>query len=208
MSDVAVTGRDDGRVSGDGRHRRRAANREAVVNALLALFDEGELSPSAAQIAERAGLSQRSVFRYFDDINDLGRMAIARKLRQIQPLLVIDASGEDALAVRLRALATQRVRLFDQVEAVSIVSRLRAPFQEIVRDVLDDARQFLREQVSTLLAPELDALGDAAPSVLAVLDVLTSFECHQLLRADQGLSSEGTIDVITLGIERQLGVAV
>ena len=206
MSEVLVTRR-GGEHADDGRHRRRAANREAVVAALLGLFDQGELAPSAAQIAERAGLSQRSLFRYFDDINDLGRMAIDRKLSDIEPLLAIDASAGDALAVRLRALATQRVQLFDQVEAVSIVTRLRAPFQEIVRDVLADARRFLRSQVSTLLAPELAELGDAAAGVLAVLDVLTSFECHQLLRADQGLSTEGTIDLITDALGRQLGVA-
>ena len=51
----------------DGRRLRRALNREAVVDALLSLYDEGNLRPGTDRIAERAGISPRSLFRYFDD---------------------------------------------------------------------------------------------------------------------------------------------
>lgn len=43
----------------DGRHLRRDRNRDAVVDALLALYGEGNLDPSSAEIAERARLSPR-----------------------------------------------------------------------------------------------------------------------------------------------------
>jgi AcrR family transcriptional regulator len=51
----------------DGRRLRRHHNREAVIDALPGLFDNGIYRPSAAEIAERAGLSPRSLFRYVDD---------------------------------------------------------------------------------------------------------------------------------------------
>ena len=55
----------------DGRHERRARNRDAVVDALLALVGDGDLAPSAEAVAARAGLSSRSLFRYFADTEAL-----------------------------------------------------------------------------------------------------------------------------------------
>ena len=75
LSDASPAG--DGTASdgtaGDGRRLRRDRNRTAVVDALLDLYGESNLRPSTAEIAERAGLSHRSLFRYFDDFEDLCR---------------------------------------------------------------------------------------------------------------------------------------
>ncbi len=60
----------------DGRTMRRTRNRSAVITALLDMIREGDLHPGAAEIAERAGVSHRSIFRYFDDLDDLVRTAI------------------------------------------------------------------------------------------------------------------------------------
>ncbi|HRE00682.1 MAG TPA: TetR family transcriptional regulator, partial [Ilumatobacteraceae bacterium] len=66
------------RVQVDGRRGRRDRNRDAVVDALLTLYHDGVLEPSADAIAEQAGLSARSLFRYFDDLDDLQRAAVER----------------------------------------------------------------------------------------------------------------------------------
>ena len=55
----------------DGRIARGARARAAIVDALLALIEAGELRPSAARIAERAGVSLRSVFQHFKDVESL-----------------------------------------------------------------------------------------------------------------------------------------
>ena len=59
----AVTGTDATQT--DGRTARRDRNREAVLDAALALFTAGELEPTAAAVAERSGVSLRSVYRYW-----------------------------------------------------------------------------------------------------------------------------------------------
>ena len=66
----------------DGRTARRDRNRELVLDAALELFREGHLEPTALQVAERSGLSPRSVFRYFEDTEALLRAAIARLLAE------------------------------------------------------------------------------------------------------------------------------
>lgn len=165
-------------------------NRIAVVDALLDLFRQGELQPSSNQIAERAGISPRSLFRYFDDIDDLVHAAIARHLEACWPLLPIDTTPEAPLTERIEALVDQRQRLFEHIAPVATATRLRAPFQPVIAAQLARGRAYLRQQIVQLFAAELaEASRTSSTNVLAIADVLVSFESYQLLRLDQGLSA-------------------
>jgi TetR/AcrR family transcriptional regulator of autoinduction and epiphytic fitness len=55
----------------DGRVLRGERNREAIVEALLELYQEGDPQPPARAIAERAGVSLRTVFQHFNDMDTL-----------------------------------------------------------------------------------------------------------------------------------------
>jgi len=190
---------------GDGRHRRRDRNRETVVDAVLSLFREHNVQPSAAEIAERAGLSQRSLFRYFTDLDDLSRLAISRQLQLVTHLAPIGAAADAPLAERVRALAAQRVALFDEAAPAARVTRFRAPLQVLVREQLDRGRQFLRRQIADLVAPELAGLDpQVAADLLDTLDVLASFEVHQLLRESRGRSSDDTVALLASVLLAQL----
>jgi AcrR family transcriptional regulator len=181
----------------DGRRARRERNREAVVDAMLALYRDGNLAPSSDEIAERAGLSPRSLFRYFDDLDDLARTAIVRQSDSLRPLLEIGVPADGPLDVRVRALVAQRVQLFDAMGSVGQVTRLRAPFRPLIADHLRQARAYLRHQIERLFARELDAMaGSRGATALAAADVLCSYESYRLLRHDQSLSRPGTIDVL------------
>jgi len=190
-----VTGLDGpGRPDGppprpDGRQLRRQRNREAVVDALLDLYTDGNLRPSTEEIAARSGLSPRSLFRYFDDVDDLTRTAISRIEARAIPLVPIDVGPDRALGVRIKALVEQRFRLFGAVGNAAAVSRLRAPFQPILAERLRENRALLRAQIGALFAPELSGRPKAAATqALAALDVLCSFEAHQLFLSDQLLT--------------------
>jgi len=173
----------------DGRTARRDRNRAAVVDALLELYRDGNLRPSSLEIAERAGLSPRSLFRYFEDVDDLTRAAIDVLERRAWPLLPVDAEPGDPLDRRIAALAAQRSRLFETVAPAATVSRLQAPFQPLLAAELQRTRSFLRQQIKDLFATELARMPSGrAASVLSAADVLCAFESHQLLRGDQGLS--------------------
>jgi AcrR family transcriptional regulator len=181
----------------DGRHARRGRNRDAVVEALLELYYEGNLDPSSDEIAARAGLSPRSRFRYFDDLDDLCRAAIAHQHERVRPLIEVSVAAGASTAERIAALVDQRVVLFEAIGSVGQVSRLRSPFQPLIAKELVQARRYLRSQIKKVMAPELAAMGAArATSVIAAADVLCSFEAYQLLRHDQGLSRAKAIDVL------------
>ena len=55
----------------DGRSLRSVRNRAAVVDATLELLREGQFKPRAADIALRADVSVRTVFRLFDDLDQM-----------------------------------------------------------------------------------------------------------------------------------------
>ncbi len=173
----------------DGRRASRERNRVAVVDALLDLYREGNLSPGADEVAERSGLSRRSLFRYFDDLDDLCRAAIARQTLRASHLIALQDIGEGALSDRITRLAAQRVDLFEAIAPAARVGRLRAPYQPIVAEDMRKSRALLQRQVEKHFAPEVDRLeSDRRRETLAAADVLCSFESFDLLREAQGLS--------------------
>src|SRR4029450_8701570 len=70
----------------DGRLARGERARAAIVDALLVLIESGELRPSAARIAQRAGVSLRSVFQHFSDVESLFAAAASRQTERLSPL--------------------------------------------------------------------------------------------------------------------------
>ena len=173
----------------DGRRLRKAANREAVVNALLDLYAEGNLRPGTDAIAERAGISPRSLFRYFEDIDDLADEAITSQLARASPLVELGIDASSPFEERVLAVVDQRFRIFEAFGRAAQVARLRAPFQPRLATTLTESRLFLRGQMRSLFAGELKAMGEErADAALAAADVLSSFESYQLLTADQGRS--------------------
>jgi AcrR family transcriptional regulator len=181
----------------DGRRLRRALNREAVVDALLDLYREGNLRPGTDEIAERAGISPRSLFRYFDDTDDLAGEAVSRQLARAVPLVQLDVGPDAPFADRVEALVDQRFRLFDAVGQAAHVTRLRAPFQPRLAETLTESRRFLRSQIQALFALELAAMDrDRAGWALAAADVLATYESYQLLTTDQGFPMPGAKSVV------------
>ena len=55
----------------DGRRRRGQDNRARIVAAMLEIIHGGELSPGAEQVAQRADVALRTVFRHFSDMDSL-----------------------------------------------------------------------------------------------------------------------------------------
>lgn len=173
----------------DGRSRRRDRNREAVVEALLDIYREGDLAPSVETIAARAGISVRSLFRYFEDIDALVRTAVISQQRHLAPLLTLDIPLDLPFEQRLRRFVAARVRLLEGIGEVGRVSRSLVALQPRVIEGLTEVRASLRDQLTTAFGPELAALpDDGKPAAIAAADVVTSWESYDLLRNDQRLS--------------------
>lgn len=174
----------------DGRRAARDRNRIAVVDALLDLYAEGNMRPGADEVAKRAGISRRSVFRYFDDLDDLDRTAIARQQERVRDLWDIRDQGQGTLAERIAVMAETRVKLFDAVAPAARVSRMRAPIHPVIAEQLAESRRLFSRQVERQFEPELKALAPQdRERMVAAVDALCSFEAYDLMRTVRGLSS-------------------
>ena len=111
----------------DGRTLRRTRNRTAVIAALLEIIREGNLRPGASEIADRAGVSHRSIFRYFDDLDDLVRTAIDHAFEQAGPMADIPDIGSGSFDERIARFVDARLALFESVDGTMQLARMRAP---------------------------------------------------------------------------------
>jgi AcrR family transcriptional regulator len=179
----------------DGRTARRERNRDAVIDALLALYDSGDLSPSLDDVALRAGVSPRSLFRYFTDADDLTRAAIARQQDRLAPLLAAPIPVGRTAEARVAAAVADRVRLLDAMGPVAQVARLRSHLNPVVAAEVSDKRRIMRRRLADALASDLRDADDPV-ATLAAADVACSFEAYHLLLGDHDLHPRDAAEVL------------
>jgi TetR/AcrR family transcriptional regulator, regulator of autoinduction and epiphytic fitness len=180
----------------DGRHRRAERSRAAVVDALLSLYDDGVVRPGVADIAARAGVSPRSVFRHFADLEGLADAAIERQWQRVHQLFDAPRHGGD-LEARVGALVDQRLRLYGAVIGVARAAVVLASSSAVVASTLRARRRLLGDQVVALFAPELDARrGSDRVELAAALEAAASLENVDYLRTHAGLGADRTAAVV------------
>jgi AcrR family transcriptional regulator len=172
----------------DGRIARGARARAAIVDALLGLIEAGELRPSAARIAERAGVSLRSVFQHFRDVESLFAAMADRQRERLAPLLD-RVPGDGPLERRLQAFVAARARLLESIAPVRRAALLTEPFSRELSKRLSAFRRQKAEEVRRVFATELARRPPAARRrLLAALVAVSSWSTWQALRDHQGLS--------------------
>jgi TetR/AcrR family transcriptional regulator, regulator of autoinduction and epiphytic fitness len=176
--------------SRDGRTVRAERTRQALVDALFGLLEEGELRPTAERIAERAGVSERSVFQHFPDREALfeavSRQQYERLIKEVDP---VDASRP--LDERLDAFVAQRARLFEQVSPVVRAGRLFEHESDVAAGWLTTGRQAAANEVERVFRRELQRVEAGERAVLlAALISAASWAAWEGYRAHQRLGAE------------------
>lgn len=178
-------------ASTDGRSLRRERNRDAVIVALLDLIREGDFEPGTSEIAERAGVSHRSVFRYFDDLSDLVRTAIDHAVAEVIPMAVLPTSVDAPVEHRVEALVDTLIRVYNHTHAIGRVARARALAIPEIEDGLAKIVRLYRGQLVDHFAPELTTRDpEAAGDLLDAIQVLVSFESFDLTRRRLGRTDD------------------
>jgi TetR/AcrR family transcriptional regulator, regulator of autoinduction and epiphytic fitness len=199
------SGRGDGTRPTDGRTARAQRTRDRVVNAVLELVNDGNMRPTAREIADRAGISLRSVYVHFDDVDDLFRAAAQRHLQLIAGLLApIDASLP--LEQRVRAFATQRSALYERGGSVIEAACMWAPTSPALAAVLRRGQQVAFGDIRRLFAHSAPE-GDAGEVALEAINVAASSAAWGVVRSQRELSPERAREVLATTVMRLLGGA-
>jgi AcrR family transcriptional regulator len=189
----------------DGRSLRRERNRQDIVDALLGLIENGETEISAALIASKAGLSERSIFRYFDDVNDLYRSVCDLAFSKELEYALIDDAGVGSLDTKIENFVNQRVRIYTMNEKIAPAARSFAFKNPIIKNQLVVGRKLLRTQIIKHFAQELSMFDKQQQQVaVAIIDSLTTFEYYDMMRSDQKMSVQTIKSVLTESIRKAL----
>lgn len=170
----------------DGRTARRVRTRDALVDACLALIDEGDLRPAAPRIAERAGVSVRSVFSHFDDLESLfsavGDQVTARLASIVRP--IDPAAARDD---RLSLFVEQRAEQLELVTPVLRASFVHAATSAVITRQFAQGQAMFREQLAEAFATELQQSTESVHLHDALM-MAASWPSWNMLRDGRGHS--------------------
>jgi len=189
----------------DGRTARAQRTRDAIVEACVMLVKAGDIRPTAPRIAEEAGVSVRSVFQHFDDLETLFAMVAERSVEGLADLVRPIDSGlpfED----RVDAFVLQRREMLEAVTPIRRAADVHAPFSPSIRARVQAGHEFFRAQLAAVFEPELARLaGDRRAQALDMLDVAASWSAWEMLRTLDGRSVPEAAGVVAALIRAVLG---
>lgn len=166
----------------DGRVARGNRTRRAIVEAHAQLMRDGDLLPTAARVAASAGVSVRTLWGAFGDMEGLLQATTDYWFEQDSALRgEVDTSA--SLADRVEQFCAERVRRLENISPAARAAQLKEPFSQALRESRLGHVERVVHDIETTFAAELDAAPDRA----ALLDALvscTSWNAWSLLRDD------------------------
>ncbi len=187
----------------DGRTARSARTREAVVTAVLELVRNDNIRPTAKEIAAQAGISLRSVYVHFDDLDDLFAAAGARQADEVAHLLYAVDAGLP-LAARIDAVIRQRAAIWEVLAPVRRAAMLWSSRSVALREGAERATLRAVGDLARVFATELEAWGDGRDGALEALHVATSAGAWDVLRTERCLSVEQACEVVAITLANLL----
>jgi AcrR family transcriptional regulator len=201
-SEVGASSEVLGTAAVDGRVLRGERTRTAIVEALLQLLEQGESRPTARMIAARAGVSVRSIFQHFDDLEGLYGDLVTVQAARVQPLVdALSDSGD--VEARVDDIVRQRSELFEAIAPMRHAVGTRARHSAVLARRIRELSDMLHRQVGEQFRQEL--AGEGADLALA-LDLICSFESWDHLREHHGLDVAGAAEVLRGSLRRLLAV--
>jgi TetR/AcrR family transcriptional regulator of autoinduction and epiphytic fitness len=144
----------------DGRTLRASRTRETIIVAHRKLLVDGELSPTTTRVAEAAGISPRTLFLHFSDLESLFAATadsvvadVMHRARVIDPGLPLRA--------RTDAFLANRVDLYEFLTPFVLALRVREHNSPALRARRLTMMQASRVELAGAFAQELDPLPPA-----------------------------------------------
>ena len=180
----------------DGRRMRSDRSRQLIVESMLYLVNEGNLQPTAQQVADHASVGIRSVFRHFEDMESIFEMANELS-RDHYTGLFSGGNREGSLQQRILHATQYHAEAYETLGNVLLSVIGRRWNSAVMRKNYATHQRNLRKDLDQWL-PELKNL---TPSRREAVDAIASFEYWHRLRGIQSLSKQSSIDTIVEMLE-------
>jgi len=176
----------------DGRRLRSERSRKAIIDATLALMDEGVLVPTAQLVAERAGVGIRSFFRHFEDMESLSE-AIDGQIRDSYESLFLGGDRQGSVEERIDHAIERHARAYESVKNIMLSTQAQRWRYEVLRKNYARNQRGLRKDLDNWL-PELKKLPRHRREAV---DAVASFEMWHRLREHQRQGRKASIKIVT-----------
>jgi AcrR family transcriptional regulator len=183
----------------DGRRQRSERSKQAIIDASLALMEEGNLIPTAQQISDRSGVGIRSFFRHFDDMETLFA-TIDDQIRDSTEALFLGGDRDGSLEERILHAIERRAEGYEHQRNMILSTTAQLWRSETLRKNYARYQRGLRKDLEDWL-PELTQLKR---NQREAVDALASFEMWHRLRYHQGLSKAAAIDILVDMLKAQI----
>ncbi|BBE34052.1 TetR/AcrR family transcriptional regulator [Sphingosinicella microcystinivorans] len=185
----------------DGRRLRSERSRAQIVAAMRAVIEGGDMDPNVTSVARAAGVSIRTVFRHFEELDSLYRELNAQIEAEILPMVMTQFEARDWQG-RACEVVTRRARIYERLMLFKSAAHARRFQSEYL---MDAHRRFLIMERAALQAI-LPAEIQSNKALFAALEMVTGFQSWQRLRHDQNLAPEDAEAAVRLAVERLLGL--
>jgi AcrR family transcriptional regulator len=154
---------------------------------MRALHAEGDLRPTAPRVAERAGVSVRTVWQQFADMETLLVEANRRDF-EILKSLTKRIDPDLPLGARVAGFTSQRARILEQMTPTWRAARIHEPFSaELARSRATTLAK-AKAELETVFTPELAELpGKRRQWLLDGLHAISIWSFWESLRTELGL---------------------
>ena len=173
----------------DGRRRRAADNREKTARAMFDLIRETGEVPTAKEVADRAQLSRRTVFRLFEDLEDVQRAAMEMQRAEVMQRFPPPMGG-GPLDERIDALVDHRSALYEFIMPLRRVAERLKHRNALIRESQAKNRKLANAHLLGLFAEDLPTEPAAREAVIDGLLAATAWSAWAHLRDDHGFSIE------------------
>lgn len=181
----------------DGRKQRSERSRLAIVDAMLDIIMDGKMEPSAAEIAERAGVSARTVFRHFEEMDSLYSEMTERMEAQIMPIIQKPFTG-DGWRAQLDQLLERRATIYEKIMPLKIAASIRRFSSDYL---MLNYQRFLHLERTGLENVLPDPVRKNA-TMLSAIEMCAGFQTWRRLRQDQNLTVKQATEVVKLTIAK------
>ena len=181
----------------DGRNLRSQRTQAAIARAYLELTDLGELRPSAGTIAERAGVSERAVFRHFQDMESLSSAVAKLQLARVNRDLPGLSDPAAPFAERLASYLHRWTWVHERTTTLRRAALLAEPFSAEIQRRHAGARKARVRDFELLFASELERIARTErDEIVEAASAAMSWAAWNHMRRYRGLSVARATQVV------------
>ncbi len=162
----------------DGRILRSQKSQNIILVAIIDLIKNGNLYPTAEEVAKKSGIAIRTVFRHYEDMETLLMKAdefINKNIIRNDALII---NPDKPVFIRLKEIISERIYFYSKYENIMIATITQLPKYKFLQRRYPEYQRLLKKRTEKII-PEVLILSNINQELM---DATLSFIFWQRLK--------------------------